>query len=253
LTYQLSKEFAPVDLKPVESKKVTLQAGVPSNTIPPGFYNPKSEEEEDDESEWICPSNIKSLHGDKSIKNEESVKVACMTSDFAIQNVIQHMGLHVLSIDGLIIKQNKTYILRCHACFKTTSIMTKVFCPNCGNKTLKRVAIEVNEDGEQTIFISRRPLNVRGTKYSLPTPTGGKHAHVPLLCEDQRLPQQRQSNMSKMKTDALSPDYAASVSPFAINDVYSKAAHIGNQPKYFDRKNPNQVPRPIGRKQNSVK
>ena len=45
----------------------------------------------------------------------------------------------------------RTYILRCYACFKTTSLMTKIFCPKCGNKTLKRVAVSLDENGQQVV------------------------------------------------------------------------------------------------------
>ena len=50
-----------------------------------------------------------------------------------------------------VIKQMRTYILRCYACFKTTSLMTKIFCPKCGNKTLKRVAVSLDENGQQVV------------------------------------------------------------------------------------------------------
>ncbi len=57
-------------------------------------------------------------------------------------------------------KETKTWILRCYACFHTTPLMEKVFCPKCGNKTLKRVSVTLNRDGTQQIHISmRRPLN----------------------------------------------------------------------------------------------
>lgn len=75
------------------------------------------------------------------------------------------MGLSVVTLDGLLIKQVKTFILRCYACFKTTSLMDKIFCQNCGNKTLKRVAVTVDEDGHEVIHINfRRPLSGRGKK-----------------------------------------------------------------------------------------
>ena len=73
--------------------------------------------------------------------------------------------------------------------------MDKKFCPKCGNKTLKRVSscyprsnhflyfmqhsvqvsVTLNEDGSQQIHIStRRPINIKGSKYSIPAPKGGK-------------------------------------------------------------------------------
>jgi RNA-binding protein NOB1 len=62
------------------------------------------------------------------------------------------------------LQETKTWILRCYACFHTTPLMEKVFCPKCGNKTLKRVSVTLNRDGTQQIHISmRRPLNRYGT------------------------------------------------------------------------------------------
>ncbi len=35
------------------------------------------------------------------------------------------MGLHVVSLEGRLIHEARTYILRCYACFRTTSNVTK--------------------------------------------------------------------------------------------------------------------------------
>lgn len=44
--------------------------------------------------------------------------------------------------------------------------MNKVFCPHCGNKTLKKVSVTVNEDGGMKMHFSRNPkvLNARGLR-----------------------------------------------------------------------------------------
>lgn len=51
---------------------------------------------------------------------------------------------------------------------RTTSDMTKVFCPHCGNKTLKKVAVSVSDDGSLHMHFSRNPkvLNPRGLRVS---------------------------------------------------------------------------------------
>lgn len=106
--------------------------------------------------------------------------------------------------------------------------MTKVFCPHCGNKTLKKVAVSVSEDGSLHMHFSRNPkvLNPRGLRYPLPAPQGGKHANNPHLVEDQPFPQQRLSRKARQKTNVFDPDYVAGVSPFAENDIYSRAANL---------------------------
>ncbi|NXE70247.1 NOB1 protein, partial [Calcarius ornatus] len=191
------------------------------------------EEEEDEESDdegWITPSNLKEAQQDMGHFDTApvGVQVGCVTTDFAMQNVLLQMGLHVLAVNGMLIRRARSYILRCHGCFRTTSDMTKVFCPHCGNKTLKKVAVSVSEDGSLHMHFSRNPkvLNPRGLRYPLPAPQGGKHANNPHLVEDQRFPQQRLSRKARQKTNVFDPDYLAGASPFAENDVHSRAAHL---------------------------
>ncbi|XP_076350947.1 RNA-binding protein NOB1-like isoform X2 [Tachypleus tridentatus] len=207
-----------------------------------------------EEDSWITPSNVdevKKQMGELTLKDHVPI-VACATTDFAMQNVLIQMGLKVLSIDGMLIRNTKTFMLRCHACFRTTSNMDKKFCPNCGNQTLKRVEVIVNENGTKTLLINfKKPINIRGTKFSLPKPQGGKHANNPLLCADQPVPQNRPSKLGTQKTDALHPDYEANLSPFAINDVYSRAANRGirqHQRVICQHRNPNQCKRNTGKK-----
>ncbi|XP_066570216.1 RNA-binding protein NOB1 [Amia ocellicauda] len=192
-------------------------------------YGGSEEEEDESGGDWITPSNIKQLQVDMgTCETPADVKVGCLTTDFAMQNVLIQIGLHVLSVNGMLIKQARNYILRCHACFKSTTNMTKVFCPHCGNKTLKKIAVTVNEDGSLQMHLSKNPkvLNPKGLKYSLPLPQGGKHANNPHLVQDQHFPQQRLSRKARQKTDVFDPDYVAGVSPFAENDIYSRSAGL---------------------------
>ncbi|XP_055384901.1 RNA-binding protein NOB1 [Condylostylus longicornis] len=185
-----------------------------------------SAEDSDDESDWITPSNIKNVK--KEIEgnlDDEVPKVACMTTDYALQNVLKQINLNVCALNGRVIKHLRTYILRCYGCFKTTSIMTKIFCPKCGNKTLKRVAVSLDENGKQVIHINtKRPLTAKYKNQSLPRPRGGKHSRNPLVVEDQPMPKQMPSRVAKTKTQALDEDYIAGYSPFATRDLSSKSA-----------------------------
>ncbi|XP_028299039.1 RNA-binding protein NOB1 [Gouania willdenowi] len=187
------------------------------------------EDDEDDGGGWITPSNIQQVKMESTDWTAPAdVTVGCLTTDFAMQNVLIQMGLHVLSVNGMLIKQARSYILRCHACYRTTSNMNKVFCPHCGNQTLKKVAVTVNEDGSTLMHFSKNPkvLNPRGLRHSLPLPRGGKHGENPHLAEDQRFPQQRLSRKARQKTDVFDPDYLAGSSPFSVNDIYSRAANL---------------------------
>uniref|UniRef100_A0A3B5LPF0 Uncharacterized protein n=1 Tax=Xiphophorus couchianus TaxID=32473 RepID=A0A3B5LPF0_9TELE len=192
----------------------------------PGLGEDQSDNDDDG---WITPSNIRQVKMESSDWTEAAdVRVGCLTTDFAMQqNVLIQMGLHVLSVGGLVIRRARSYILRCHACF-TTSNMSKAFCPHCGNQTLKKLAVTVGNDGSIQMHFSKNPkvMNPRGTRYSLPLPRGGKHAADPHLVEDQRFPQQRLSRKARQKTDVFDPDYLAGASPFCQNDVYSRAANL---------------------------
>lgn len=186
-------------------------------------------EDDDDGGGWITPGNIKEVKMDSADWTAPAdIKVGCLTTDFAMQNVLIQIGLHVLSVNGMLIRQARNYILRCHACFKTTSDMNRAFCPHCGNRTLKKLAVTVNEDGSTQMHFSKNPkvLNPRGLRHTLPLPQGGKHSTNPHLVEDQRFPQQRLSRKARQKTDVFNPDYVAGASPFCENDIYSRAANL---------------------------
>jgi len=151
-------------------------------------------------------------------------------------------------LDGRMVKFLRTYILRCYTCFGTTSLMTKKFCPKCGNNTLKRVAVSLDENGKQVIHINgRKPLTGRGKRFSLPTMKGGKHSSNPVLTEDQPMPHQRPSRMARAKNNPMEDDYIAGFSPFVMRDVNSKSAQLcirpGTEIKHWMRKNPNEARR----------
>ncbi|CAG9790773.1 unnamed protein product [Diatraea saccharalis] len=189
-----------------------------------------SEESDSDGGEWITPGNLAQKKKETELGDfeEKEVEVACITSDFAMQNVLRQIGLNVTAIDGRVIKQLRTFIFRCTTCFKTTSVMTKLFCPKCGHATLRKVAVSIDEEGNQHIHINgRKPLTARGKRFSLPTPRGGQHFQYPILTEDQHIHKRFATKLARNKTNALDPDYTAGFSPFAVKDVNSKSAVLG--------------------------
>lgn len=164
--------------------------------------------------DWITPSSRKQNKQKKIVEekkeDDEEFKVACITTDFAIQNVLKQMNLNVAALDGRVIKQLRTFILRCYVCSKTTSIMTKKFCKHCGYQTLKKVAVSVDEEGKMVIHINgRKTITGKGKRYSLPTMKGGKHPNNPILCEDQRIPHNRLTKTALKKNNPLDDDYIA--------------------------------------------
>lgn len=138
------------------------------------------ESEGSDDEGWITPSNLKK-HQQKdangSAEPEEEVKtmqVACITSDFAMQNVLLRMNLNLLSPSLQRIRQLKTWVLRCHACFKITKDMSKQFCPSCGKDTLLRTSCSTDKDGNFKVHLKKNmQWNTRGNVYSIPKPVAG--------------------------------------------------------------------------------
>ncbi|KAL8101926.1 hypothetical protein AgCh_033721 [Apium graveolens] len=92
--------------------------------------------------------------------------VACITGDYAMQNVILQMGLRLVAPGGMQIRELHRWILKCHACYKVTTEIGRIFCPKCGNGgTLRKVAVTVGENG--IIVAARQPrVSLRGTKVS---------------------------------------------------------------------------------------
>lgn len=113
--------------------------------------------------------------------------VACATNDFAMQNVILQMGLRLLTPNGVRIHQLHRWLLKCHACNGVTADVSRIFCPKCGNhSTLRKISVTVGGNG--IVQAGRRQrISIRGTRYSLPQPKGGRDAVTrnPILREDQ--------------------------------------------------------------------
>lgn len=208
----------------------------------------ENDEDDGNEEGWITPKNIVRVKKEMGAEDTDeqmdvqTVKCACLTTDFAMQNVLIQMGLHIVSVDGRLIRQARSYIQKCHGCLKETHDMTKVFCPMCGNKTLRRVAVSIAKDGTMQYHYPRRKKNpnLRGTKFSLPHPKGGRHGDDPITCEDQKL---NVRNMPKAKdgsqVSAMDPDCAGRASPFTSNDTTSRAFTLGVHMRPTRTANPN--------------
>ncbi|KAL4076184.1 Nin one binding Zn-ribbon like-domain-containing protein, partial [Scleroderma citrinum] len=150
--------------------------------------------EDDGEGEWITPDNVE-LHKARALQllpsdqkdrkgkhatADQPTAVGCMTADFAMQNVLLQMGLSLISTDGKRIQKVKSWVLRCHACFKICKDNSKQFCPSCGNPTLMRASVTVaSPDAAADAPVMEVHLKknyqykLRGTKYSIPAPKPG--------------------------------------------------------------------------------
>lgn len=98
-----------------------------------------SEDDEETGGEWITPANVNKFKArDLGLALPESssargnnlqpkkpravMKSACMTSDFAVQNVLLQMGLNLVGGEGRRIRSVRSWVLRCHACFKCVTM-----------------------------------------------------------------------------------------------------------------------------------
>jgi RNA-binding protein NOB1 len=171
-------------------------------------------DEDDGEGEWITPQNV-ALHKSQALQllpsgssgstskkgrgqqvEDEFLPAGCMTGDFAVQNVLLQMGLALVGTEGKRIQKVKSWVLRCHACFKICKDNSKQFCPSCGNPTLMRASVTVaspdaspDAPAMQVHLKKNFQYKVRGTKYSIPAPKPGSAKTGPgeglVLREDQ--------------------------------------------------------------------
>ncbi|KZV77105.1 hypothetical protein PENSPDRAFT_621400 [Peniophora sp. CONT] len=204
-----------VELHPLPKDDDESSDPVPGPSTPPAEPSATDEvpifddpsDEDDGEGEWITPSNV-SLHKSKAMgltlsdadskkhAVPETLPVACMTTDFAMQNVLLQMGLNLVGVEGRRIDKVKTWVLRCHACFKICKDNSKKFCPACGNPSLLRTSVTVSSpdaksgDGPalQVHLKKNFQYRTRGTIYSIPAPKPGsakKGSNGIILREDQ--------------------------------------------------------------------
>ncbi|CDO73747.1 hypothetical protein BN946_scf185015.g75 [Trametes cinnabarina] len=197
-----------VELQPAKDEPAANASSPPSQSseVPPALSTvPTSDrpaddaplyedpsDDDDGEGEWITPSNV-ALHksralellpsataGRKGKKPQERILVGCMTADFAMQNVLLQMGLGLVGVEGKRIERVKSWVLRCHACFKICKDASRKFCPSCGNPSLLRASVTIssptagpNTPALQVHLKKNFQFKTRGTIYSIPAPKPG--------------------------------------------------------------------------------
>ncbi|XP_073005063.1 RNA-binding NOB1-like protein [Typha latifolia] len=151
-----------------------------------------------------------------NLRSLSDSSVACVTSDYAMQNVILQIGLRLLAPGGMQIRQLHRWVLKCHACNKVTQETGRIFCPKCGNGgTLRKVSVTVGENGIELAARCQRIL-LRGTKFSLPMPQGGREAITKnLILREDQLPHKLLYPKSKKKSSKQDQDFISS------DDIFS--------------------------------
>ena len=176
--------------------------------------------EDDDEDDWITPENlytkldemngvheiknkkkkeddkINVINNDNNIemnidnndeykKNKDEINVYVNTADFTLQNACMKMGIPILGVDGLRIRNIKNYILKCTVCYKFIFEIDKKFCPYCGYPYLMKIGYNIYANGEIKINDRKPEPRKRGQIFDLPAPTTKKNGTVYILTEDQ--------------------------------------------------------------------
>jgi RNA-binding protein NOB1 len=145
--------------------------------------------------------------------------VFCITSDFAMQNVLLRMLLPLMTPDGRRVTQIKNWVWKCDTCSKISAMdPDRKFCPSCGKPTLGRLAYSINSKGKISYHYSKtwRPQS-RGVRYSI-----GKNDNL-LLREDQLL-SGKWGQIAKQKKNTISMfgqdvNEMLNVSSLSNNDV----------------------------------
>jgi RNA-binding protein NOB1 len=148
-------------------------------TTPP---SPPVTDDDESDGDWITPSNLSThraidsgLPADMPLTPQTQLDVATMTIDFAMQNVLLQMNLHLLSTNMQRIKHLVSKVLRCHACFLIVRDLSKQFCPRCGaHSSLRRVNCSTSSRGVFRLHLAKNyTVNKRGDKFSIPKPIAG--------------------------------------------------------------------------------
>lgn len=179
-----------------------------------------SDSDSDSSEGWITASNIH-LHkaqpapAPRTFKHTWPIAAALATTDFAMQNVLLQMNLHLVSPSDLQRIWNvKTWVLRCHACFKICRDMQKQFCPSCGGATLLRTSCSTDSAGVFKVHLKRNmQWNNRGNVYSIPKTqhgsASGKGVKPNLILREDQIEYQREIKQKERQKerDLLDPDY----------------------------------------------
>ena len=94
-----------------------------------------------------------------------------------------------MSVDGLMIKTAKQWVLRCIGCKTIHYDLDRLFCRKCGGHSLSRVSASVDSGGKLKLHLKKNyTVDLKGSKYSLPAPgKQGRYQGELLLREDQLL------------------------------------------------------------------
>ncbi|ETW32574.1 hypothetical protein PFTANZ_06704 [Plasmodium falciparum Tanzania (2000708)] len=131
--------------------------------------NDNSDDNNDEGGDWINLNNFDKIN--LNINKDETFKetVACITTDYAMQNVLYQIGLNVITIDGYKINSIKLWGYFCTSCYFFMRTNNLLFCSKCGNNNLRKVNVHVDNDSKKLIVkIPHIRVNIKNTIFSIP-------------------------------------------------------------------------------------
>ncbi|SPJ08812.1 RNA-binding protein NOB1, putative [Plasmodium sp. DRC-Itaito] len=130
----------------------------------------------DEGGDWINLNNFDKIN--LNINKDETFKdtVACITTDYAMQNVLYQIGLNVITIDGYKINSIKLWGYFCTSCYFFMRTNNLLFCSKCGNNNLRKVNVHVDNNLKKLVVkIPHIRVNIKNTIYSIPKKKNNKN------------------------------------------------------------------------------
>lgn len=146
----------------------------------------KKDEKDDIKMEINTEDNKKDeINQNDKNKDEDDINVFVNTADFTLQNACMKMGIPILGVDGLRIRNIKNYILKCTVCSRFIFEVDTQFCHFCGYPYLMKIGYNIFSNGEIRINDRKPEPRKRGQIFDLPAPSTKKNSTVYILSEDQ--------------------------------------------------------------------
>jgi len=174
--------------------------------------------------------------------NEMEMKkcsVGCVTSDFAMQNVLLQMGILLVDVSGRQrVRQIRRFVLVCQSCNALSVHFDREFCATCGHHSLQKIPCKSNPDGSLHLYLnSQWKPRIRGTKYSIPLPKGGRNNTDLILSEDMLNLRKQKQNAGKSRLS----DEDTLLDPTRVYNAGARYDRTVPVQYGYGRKNPNAV------------
>ena len=117
--------------------------------------------DEDPDLPWITPANLRKTQASDARHAgapKETTRVGCITTDYAMQSVLLQMGLKLLSVEGMVMRSVKHWILRCSGCFHLEPDTAKQFF---GDKALREQAKALSQQINEAMSVARKNAKAR--------------------------------------------------------------------------------------------